>query len=152
MLPVLAIFPVPLLAGDGLPKPATLVRVLDIASTAHFLAHLANLRSRRGTVFEELAYPFLIALLPLLPVNLIRMARAAAALVFLMVRWGMRRWLYEQAHREAAQRALDGLPPWDGVRVGGIERQGGALRATFSGPARRVTSGVPRIEEGPGMA
>ena len=34
MLPVLAIFPVPLLAGDGLPKPATLVRVLDIASMA----------------------------------------------------------------------------------------------------------------------
>jgi hypothetical protein len=32
MLPVLAIFPVSLLAGDGLRKPATLVRVLDIAS------------------------------------------------------------------------------------------------------------------------
>ena len=34
MLPVLAIFPVSLLAGDGLPKPATLVRVLGIASMA----------------------------------------------------------------------------------------------------------------------
>ena len=65
-----------------------------------------------------------------------------------MVRWGMRRWLNEQAHRAAAQRALDGLPPRDGVRVGGIERGGGALRLTFFGPARRVTTGCAEDKDG----